>query len=318
MRRSGEALRIDGHDVRTFNEQQAADLGPPLQDPFTIRSWPELAQYVKQGIGETLPAMGAITVGAMAGGAVIGGTAVIGSVTVGELLGGFVPAAVYGLGETQSGIKAADPTVEAPGYAFLGGTAIGALDTIIPGHVGSKLVRVFGRGTAESVAKATLQAIAKPRWLVQTAKGAVIGLTAEGFTEAVQEGLGIVTAAKATGTPIPEDAGRRFGSRRHRRDGRDALRGRRGNRHRAPPARPVCRRAAAAGLQRGARQRRHRLQARAAIAGGRAGIPAAGHRERPGRVALRHAGDVDGLLDREGRQPRRRRRSDHRPHGGAR
>jgi predicted kinase len=154
-------------------------------------------QWAKETIGEQLPIMAPSMAGALGGG-VLGAPAGPLGATIGAAIGAFIPSAILGTGETQVAMKEKDPNVVAPGYAFLGGTAIGALDTALPGYLGSKLVRAFGKEMAEEIAKETLQ---KPL-AARIAKGAATGSLIEGGTEYVQEVISEVASSKGVGKDI--------------------------------------------------------------------------------------------------------------------
>src|SRR5690606_13410476 len=125
--------------------------------------------------------------------------------TIGGLLGAFVPSLTLGVGEVQQAIKEKDEDVSAPEYAFAGGTAIAALDSVLPGKIGSRLARTFGMDVAEKIAQRTLEKPVKDHWLRRGARGAAEGMATEGVTEALQEAVAEVAAARATGQPISDD-----------------------------------------------------------------------------------------------------------------
>lgn len=214
---SGELVGADGlaaygREVRVHNRDQAQALGHRTS-VFELRGPWDLAQWVKETVGEQIPIMAPIMVAGVAGGqaGAIAGTAVFPGVgtavglTVGAAIGAFIPAFMMGVGEVQGTIKDIDPTASAPAAAFLGGSAVAALDTVLPAKLGSSLVRTFGRETAEEVAKRALLAPLKPSWLRSTLGGTVSGMASEGLTEAVQEAIGAIAGATGTGTALPGD-----------------------------------------------------------------------------------------------------------------
>lgn len=194
----GEAAGIDtfkrvGKEGRERNEQEAAQYGERSK-AADIRSIGDFGQWAKETAGERVPMMAGPMAGGIAGAAggfMLGGP--IGA-TIGGVLGAFVPSLILGTGEVQSKIKEKDPNAEAPGYAFAGGSAIAALDSIIPGRIGSTLVKRFGLEAAEQIAGRTL--------LRRVATEAPKDMVIEGVTEAVQEAIGEVAAAYGADKPI--------------------------------------------------------------------------------------------------------------------
>jgi len=156
--------------------------------------------WMKQTAGEQIPLMAPSLVGGLTLGAA--GTAIapgIGTV-IGGTIGVFVPSFVLGVGETQQAIKERDPRVEAPGIAFGAGALIGALDSALPGKVGTELVKAFGLDIAEKAVKLMATEIAS-----RAAKAGAQGLALEGVTEAIQEVISETAAATATDTKIDVD-----------------------------------------------------------------------------------------------------------------
>ncbi|MGE3191671.1 MAG: hypothetical protein AB7N90_18445, partial [Vicinamibacterales bacterium] len=165
----------------------------------------KFGQWAKEVIGEQIPIMGTMAAGGVAG-AQIGAIGGPGGATLGALIGAFVPALGFGVGEVQGGIKTRggpdDPEASSPAAAFVGGAAIAAFDSLLPGHIGTNLVRRFGLEAAEAVAERALTRPIREGLLVRTARGALEGVKTEGLTEALQEAIGEVAAAVGTGTPI--------------------------------------------------------------------------------------------------------------------
>ena len=170
----------------------------PRAEFTKIESPREFGQWAKEVIGEQVPIMAPSIAGAFLGGGA--GSAVAGppGTVVGALIGAFIPSLVLGVGEVQTGIKERDPQARAPGMAFAGGSAIAALDSILPGKVGGRLMRTFGRETAEEIATRTLLTHVSQSAIRRTATGAATGMATEGVTEALQEAIEDVTAATAT------------------------------------------------------------------------------------------------------------------------
>ena len=148
-------------------------------------------------IGAKLGAKSGAAIGAFFGGVgAIPGAAIGG--TIGGLLGAFIPSLGFGVGEVQESIKSKDPSVVAPEMAFAGGTAIAALDTVLPGKIGGQLAKRFGTEIAEDVAQRTLLKPIKREYL----KAAGKGMATEGVTEALQEAIAEVTAVYTTGQEL--------------------------------------------------------------------------------------------------------------------
>ena len=199
---TGEALGMEslitvGREGRHRNEAQIAS-GAPRSAFAEIRSSHDFGQWAKDTIGEQIPIMAPMLAGG-ATGAVVGSVVPGVGTTLGALVGAFVPALAMGVGEVQAGIKARDASTVAPGMAFLGGTAIAALDSVLPGKIGGRLVRTLGREAAEEVATRMLLRPVSPSVVRRTATGAISGMATEGVTEALQEAIADVAAASATG-----------------------------------------------------------------------------------------------------------------------
>jgi hypothetical protein len=192
---TGEGLGIEtltnyGRDVRERNKQEAEET-PKLTSFQGITDPGSFWDWVKETAGEQLPLMAPSVAGAGAG-AVLGAPLGPVGATVGGLVGAFVPSYVLGVGEVQQNIKEKGGT--SPTAAFVGGTAIAALDTILPGKVGGKLVGKLGVDAAEAIAQRALW----KRVGAETLKGSAT----EGVTEAIQEAVGEVSAALGTDTPV--------------------------------------------------------------------------------------------------------------------
>lgn len=194
---TGEAFGLDdltafGREGRVRNEAEAAQYGKRTRF-FDIDSAGTAGSYVKETAAEQIPLMAGPMAGGLGGAAA--GFAVGGPIgaTIGGIIGAFIPSLVLGVGEVQSGIKEKDPDAVAPGYAFGAGVLIAALDSALPGKVGSTLVRLLGREGTEEVLALTARRLA-----TEAGKSA----TLEGTTEVVQEVIGEVAAAQATGQEI--------------------------------------------------------------------------------------------------------------------
>gem|GEM_PF-2091162 len=201
---SGEITGIDriadaGERMRKRNvaemeeNPRSAEFQDVLEDPA------EFPQWAKEVGTENLPMMGTMVAGGGAG-FLVGGP-------IGAVVGALAPL-VFGVGEAQLAIKGRDPEMEAPWYALSGGVLIAALDRIVPGKLGGHLVARFGRKPAEAIVK---QALAKPlqsRFVQGAAtigSKTVQGMSTEAITEALQEVVGEVNAALATGTDMDWD-----------------------------------------------------------------------------------------------------------------
>lgn len=183
-----------GREGRERNRFEALAYGKGADLATAFDSAQDFAHYTYQLVGEQVPLMAPAMASGFAGGVAgfaVGGPA---GALIGSMIGAFVPSWVLGVGEVQSTIKDLDPDAVAPTYALVGGTAVGALDTVLPGKIGGRLVRTFGRDTAEKAARRLLLQAVKPKFLVRTARGAVEGMATEALTEGIQEALGQVTA----------------------------------------------------------------------------------------------------------------------------
>ena len=195
-----EGLTEFGREGRTRNLSEAEAYGE--RSKFSdIGGLGDFGQWVKETVGEQIPIMAPSLAGGIAGAGVgaLGGP--LGAM-IGGALGAFVPNYALGVGETQGNIKDKDPEAVAPGWAFAGGTAIAALDSVLPGKIGGALVKRFGMEAAEEIAKKTLEKPVKDGFIKRTAKGVAEGMATEGVTEALQEAIGEVAAAQGTGQDI--------------------------------------------------------------------------------------------------------------------
>ena len=204
-----------GKAGRLRNEGEA-NAYPPAAMITEVQSIGDFGQWVKESVGEFIP-MVAPTVAGATGGAAVGAglglaggpfapITVPGGATVGALIGAFIPSWVQGTGAVQSAIKEKDEDIDAPGIAILGGTAIAALDTILPARIGSTLVKTIGKRAAEEVATKVLTKQVPESALRRTTTGVVQGIATEALTEAIQEGIEEAAAAYATNKPIEWEA----------------------------------------------------------------------------------------------------------------
>src|SRR3990167_9291790 len=196
---------------RLGRQRNAADVaGQPRATLSDIKGVSDFAQWAKETIGEQIPIMAPILASSAAGAAIGSAVVPVIGTTIGGVIGAVVPSLAFGVGEVQTSIKERGEDQSAPGMAFLGGSAIAALDSILPAKIGSRLVKAFGGELAEEIAKRALLKPAADTMIRRTAKGAAAGFATEGFTEAVQEAVGDVAAALGTGTPVSPDLPRRM------------------------------------------------------------------------------------------------------------
>ncbi len=184
-----------GRAGRERNVEEAAQY-PQRKSVFDVGSVGDAADYGADLVAEQAPMMAPPLAGAAVGAAAGGLMAGPPGAVVGGILGAAAPSFVMGTGEVQGAIKEKDPDAVAPGYALTGGAAIAALDTVLPGKIGSRIARSFGIGPAELVAEHVVKRIA-------TEGGKA--MATEGVTEAVQEVIAEATAAQATGQALDEN-----------------------------------------------------------------------------------------------------------------
>ncbi len=193
-----EEVAAFGREAAERNEREA-EAGGPRSKFVDISSAGDFVQWLTETVGEQIPLMSGPLAGAAAGGALgaLGGPAAPVTIPLGAILGAFIPSLILGVGETQAAIKERDPDVEAPGVAFGAGAVIAALDSALPGKLGTRLVKAFGVNIAGEVVK---------RIGIETAKRAVKGATLEGITEGIQTVVSEAAAAVATDTAIDPKA----------------------------------------------------------------------------------------------------------------
>ena len=142
---------------------------------------------------------------APAGGAVIGGLV---QRSVGAGLGAFGPSWMLGTGEVQTQNKEISEEQKAGLATLAGGSAIAALDSVLPGRIGGQLVSRLGRENAEEVAKRMLLLPMNERISQaagQVGRETVRGMATEAVTEATQTAIGELATAIETGTEIQPD-----------------------------------------------------------------------------------------------------------------
>ena len=202
-RNFADMLAATGKEGRESNTREADQYG--RRGEFSqINSVGDAFAWATQTAGNMIPVM----VPAMAGGAVGAMAAPAAGVTatVGGVIGAFIPSLVVSTGEVQANAKDKDPSKTANGWTFAGGTAIAALDSVLPGRIGGKLIEKFGRDAAEEIALRALLRPAGAKLGAEVAKGALKegGKSAaiEGLTESVQEAIGEVAASLASESKI--------------------------------------------------------------------------------------------------------------------
>ncbi len=192
-----EELAAFGREAAERNERETAAAGP--RSKFVdISTAGDFVQWLKEGAGDQIPIFAGPLAGGAAGAAIglLGGPAAPVTVPLGAAIGTFIPSFILGVGETQGAIKGRDPDTVAPGVAFSAGAVIGALDSAIPGKLGTRLVKGFGVDIAEQVVK---------RLVVEVPKAVLKNSTIEGVTEGVQTVISEAAAAAATGTELDVD-----------------------------------------------------------------------------------------------------------------
>lgn len=174
-------LKIAGPKIRIKDVSSASDL------------WDWMVQNGSEQAPLMAPSLATGAAGAGAGFLVAGPPGAL----VGGLIGAFIPSFVLGTGETQQAVKERDPTTKAGALVFGSGALIGALDSLLPGKVGGKLVKALGVEAAEKAIKLSATKIAQ-----RAAAAGGRGMLLEGITEAVQEAISESAAALATDTEI--------------------------------------------------------------------------------------------------------------------
>lgn len=169
--------------------------GTALKGPW------DLWQWAKEQVGEQIPVMAPFMASAATGAAI--GSVVPGiGTTIGGLIGAVVPAFALGVGQVEGAIKAQNPKAEAPWTAFIGGSAIAALNTVLPGRIGGKLVATFGVEAAEEVAARALMAPVAPSFLRLAAGESIRDMSTQAVTQALSQAVTDVASAKGSGQPL--------------------------------------------------------------------------------------------------------------------
>lgn len=184
-----ESLVDYGREVRERNSAILAVV-PEGTRVADIRNMGDALQWAKEVVGEN-----AIVMTPGVGGAAIGGR-LLG--TWGAVAGAFAPSEMLGVGEAQVQLKSKDPNARANVWTLVGGTAVAALDSILPARVGSQLVRRFGSEAAEAIAIRALTRPVSARAAAALREGGR-GARIEGLTEIVQEVVLEFSAAAGAG-----------------------------------------------------------------------------------------------------------------------
>lgn len=195
-----EGVRRYGRDVAEHNDYQRATLGKKTLFWDDVDSPAAFGQFIIEAIGEQIPIMGTISAGAAAG-TLLAPVAGV-SATIGSILGAALPSFTLGTGETQGQLveEAGDPDAQAGWHVFVGGSAVAALDSVLPVKLGGRLVRAFGKETAEQVARRLLAQPVAPKFLRDIGVSGAKSMATEGITEALQEALTATFASAGAGT----------------------------------------------------------------------------------------------------------------------
>jgi len=200
---AGEATGIDrlenyGRDVRESNEAEASRYQAQVGGFTDIRSIGDAADWLQGTIAETIPQMAPSIAGGAAGAALGSAIAPGAGTALGAAIGAFAPSFVLGVGEAQGEIKERGGDNAAAAFGI--GALSGALDTVVPGKLGGKLVKSLGKEGAE----AAVEEAAK-REIRSILKDGAKDAFSEGLTEAVQDNLIQVGGALATDTDYDFD-----------------------------------------------------------------------------------------------------------------
>lgn len=191
-----DALTDKGRQTRQYFSGIASVLpeGTKFEDIKSISDALQWAHQtsLEQGVLMALPVQGAVV------GRAVGGS-------LGAKLGAFGPSWALGTGEIQSGNKQVSEEQKAGLATLVGGSAIAALDGILPERIGSALVRSFGRDRAEQMAQRMLLMPADDT-LVQRLRSVgregLRGSRTEALTEGTQTLIGELATMVETGQPI--------------------------------------------------------------------------------------------------------------------
>jgi len=182
------AIRNFAEVARTSDHIQIID----VQNQEDLKRWlKSLGADVPSLAPGLLASLAALGIGAAVGAAAV-------PLIIGSIVAAFIPSLVLGIGEVQQGVKErGGEQAEAAGAVLLGGTLIALLDSALPGFIGSKLLKGFGREAGEQIIKLSVAKV-----ITRTAAEGGKGFALEGVTEAFQEAIGEVSAAVGTGTEI--------------------------------------------------------------------------------------------------------------------
>jgi GNAT superfamily N-acetyltransferase len=194
-----EGLEDYGREVRLRNLQEAAGYGPRLSlTKGEVTDAHAIAKWATEGLVSQAPQIGISWGGAIAGAAAGAAIGNVPGAVLGALIGA-IPGFALGYGEVVSDIREVDPEAEIGLGAFLGGSAIAALDTKVPFGIGKRLSSLLGHQVAERVvAKALVQPV-RSTWLTGTLKEGVKEMRSEAITEALQKAIADVTTTATTG-----------------------------------------------------------------------------------------------------------------------
>ena len=178
LRQHGESFGSDtltrvGEFVQYLSEHERAKVAPPRVNQFAdVEGWNDFNDYFWGKLGE---GMGS-TSGIIAGGAVAG------------LPGIAATTMTMGMGEVRNELESVGVTDEKllERYTYIGGSVVGALDTIVPVAV----MKALTGNVRKELGKYMVRRVA-----VELGKSA----GREGITEAMQEGVVIASAASAKG-----------------------------------------------------------------------------------------------------------------------
>jgi hypothetical protein len=187
-----DGLAAWGKEGRERNVKEAAQYGPALsrKDVHDLRS---AAQYGVETLAEFAPT--AIGTAAAIGAGILAAP----EAAIGATVGGLLLAVPQGWGTVEQAIKAKNPHAKADLKSAAAGTAIGVLDTILPGKVTGKLATRAALKHVDTI-------IARPLGKLVTAKaiGATIAKDGAigGATRAGQHATQELAAAEAAGEPV--------------------------------------------------------------------------------------------------------------------
>ena len=203
-----EALGVDSKNAANQRRYYGAiaDALPPGLTARQVSSFKDAINFAVQTSIEQAPNFVASMDTAMVGSVLAG--------SVGAAMGAFGSSFPMELGQIQQGIKDIDPDAKANWKSFLLSGGAAALDSVLPGKVGSMLTARLGKDVADQIALRMLLMPATEARLAafkQVAASGAKGMAVEGSTEGLQTAIEEVAAAEATGTDIkPDLLGRMF------------------------------------------------------------------------------------------------------------